>query len=105
VVKLVEAFRLASSIKKAGPRKFTQHMIPHVVRPAQIMWNKALGAVFLLLGVLFFGYAVNYYRSFRVVPDNSATQVIGICLSMFMGLVMTFLGASSLRKARRLSRL
>jgi hypothetical protein len=101
VVKLVDAVRLAASIKKAGPRKFTQHMVPHVVRPAQIMWNQALGAVFLLLSLLFFGNAVNYYRTFDTVAPNP----LGFGFACFLGLTMGAFGVSSLRKARRLSRL
>ena len=98
MVRLVDAVRLAASIKKAGPRKFTQHMIPHVVRPAQIIWNKALGAVFLLLALLFFGSALNYYRGVSPNP-------LGLGFACFLGLTMAAFGVSSIRKARRLTRL
>ena len=96
-MKLAEAFRLARNIKAAGPRRFSQHMIPHVVRPAQIIWNKALGAVFLLLAFIFFGSGVRYYTS---SPNPLAT-----ILAVFIGIIMAVFGISSFRKARRISRL
>jgi hypothetical protein len=101
VLKLAEALRLASSIKRAGPRKFTQHMMPHVVRPAQIIWNKALGGVFLLLALLFFGSAVNYFRGLSSLSPNP----VGLGFSFFLGVVMAAFGINSFLKARRLSRL
>jgi hypothetical protein len=97
VVKLAEAIRLALQIKAAGPRRFSQHMMPHVVRPAQIIWNKALGAVFLLLALLFLGSGVRYY--------TSAPNPLGLGLAIFIGLIMGAFGINSLLRARRLSRL
>lgn len=101
MVKLVEALRLAASIKKAGPRKFTQHVVPHVVRPAQIIWNQALGAIFLLLALLFFGSAFNYYRGLGSASPNP----LGLAFACFLGLTMATFGVSAFRRARRLSRL
>lgn len=100
-MKLVEAIRLARSIKSAGPRKFTQHMVPHVVRPAQIIWNKALGGVFLLFAVIFFGYAVRYFRGLSAPGANP----VGLAFAVFLGVTMGVFGLSSFLKARRLSRL
>jgi hypothetical protein len=96
VAKLAEAFRLARAIKAAGPRRFTNHMVPHVVRPAQVIWNKALGAVFLLMACLVLPYAIRYY-------DNP--NPLGLILSVVFGCIMAAFGISSLLKARRLSRL
>ena len=101
MVKLVQAIRLARSIKAAGPRKFTQHMVPHVVRPAQIIWNKALGAVFLLFAVVFFGYAFRYFQSLNSPSPNP----VGLGFAIFLGMTMGIFGVSSFLKARRLSRL
>lgn len=96
-MKLVEAVRLARSIKAAGPRKFTQHMVPHVVRPAQIIWNKVLAALFLLLALVFYVSAARYYAS---TPNP-----VGCVFAAFIGTVMAAFGIASLLKARRLSRL
>jgi hypothetical protein len=72
-------------------------MVPHVVRPAQIIWNKVLGALFLFLALVFLGSGVRYYTG----PRNP----VGIALAAFIGFVMAAFGISSFLKARRLSRL
>ncbi len=95
-----EAIRLARDIKAAGPKKFTQHMVPHVVRPAQIIWNKALCAIFLFLCFAFFYSAWSYSKAHTSSPNPA-----GIALSSFMGLVMAFFGVASWLRVRRLSRL
>ena len=96
-MKLGDALKYAKYAKFVRPqnaRKFAQHMIPHVVRPAQIIWNKALGAVFGLLGVYFFGYATTH-------SENPAGLIFGI----FLGAVMAYFCITSFLRARRLSRL
>lgn len=82
-------------------RKFAQHVVPHVVRPAQIIWNKAIGAIFLLFAVLFFGNAYRYFQTLRTDAPNA----VGLAFSIFLGAVMGFFGIMSFLKARRLSRL
>jgi hypothetical protein len=94
VAKLVDALKYAKYARPEHARKFASHMVPHVVRPAQIIWNQAIGAVFLLFAVSFFGYAGAHL-------ENVAAVIGGI----FLGSVMTFFGATSFLKARRLSRL
>jgi hypothetical protein len=74
--------------------------VPHVVRPAQIIWNKAIGAIFLLFAVLFFG---NGYRYFQSLHSDSPNP-LGLAFSVFLGTVMGFFGVVSFLKARRLSR-
>ena len=81
-------------------RKFAEHMVPHVVRPAQIIWNKAIGAIFLLFAVLFFG---NGYRYFQSLHTDSANP-LGLAFSVFLGAVMGFFSVVSFLRARRLSR-
>lgn len=82
-------------------RKFAQHMVPHVVRPAQIIWNKAIGAVFILFAFLFFSNAYKYFHTLRTDSPNP----IGLGFSIFLGSVMGFFGIASFLKARRISRL
>jgi hypothetical protein len=74
-------------------RKFATHVVPEVVRPARIIWNQAIGALFLLFAVSFVSYAVLH-------RDNPAGIVGGI----FLGAVMTFFGVGSFLKARRIGR-
>ena len=75
-------------------RQFAAHMVPHVVRPAQIIWYQAIGAIFGLFAVSFFAYAGTH-------AQNGAAIFGGV----FLGLIMSFFGVSSFLRARRLSRL
>ncbi len=93
-VKLGQAFRLVRQLKVDHARQFAQHMVPHVVRPAQILWNQAIGAVFVLFAVSFLSYGYMH-------RDNGAALVFSIIL----GVIMAWFGVSSFLKARRLSRL
>lgn len=74
-------------------RQFATHVVPEVVRPARIIWNQAIGVIFLVFAISFFSYA-GMHR------DNPAGIVGGI----FLGSVMTFFGASSFLRARRIGR-
>ena len=105
MAKLGNAWKYAKpAMKYANPdsaRKFAQHMVPHVVRPAQIIWNKAIGAIFVLFAVLFFGNAYKYFQTLHTESPNG----IGLVFSLFLGTVMGFFGIISFLKARRISRL
>jgi hypothetical protein len=80
--------------KPANARKLAQHMVPHVVRPAQIIWNKALAAIFLLLALYFYSYAGTH-------KDNP----VGVMGGIFLGSIMAFFAVTSFLRVRRLSRL
>ncbi len=93
-MKLGQAFRLANRYANVdNAKKFAQHVVPEVVRPARIIWNQAIGAIFLLFAVYFIGYA-------SVHTQNPAALIGG----SFMGLIMGFFAMTSFRKARRISR-
>ncbi len=92
-MKLVDAVRLAKSVKVSHARQFAQHVVPEVVRPARVIWNQAIGGVFLLLAVSFSGYAFMQSR-------NAAGMIGGI----FLGVVMAFFSVTSFLKARQISR-
>ena len=98
MAKLGDAWKYAKpALKYARPehaRKFAAHVVPHVVRPAQIIWNQAIGAIFLLFSLSFFGYAGTH--------SNNAAAMFG---GVFLGLIMGYFGVSSFIKARRLARL
>ncbi len=70
-----------------------QHVVPEVVRPARMIWNQAIGGIFLLFAVSFVSYAVMQHR-------NPAAMFGGI----FLGLVMAFFCLTSFLKARQISR-
>lgn len=94
-MKLKDAVKIAQFyIKPDRARQFANHMVPHVVRPAQIIWNKALGALFGVLAVMGFHHA--YLRK-----DNPASLIMGC----FFGCIMAFFCITSFLRVRRLSRL
>jgi hypothetical protein len=96
-LKWADAKKFAGYARYAKPdqaRKFAEHMVPHVVRPAQIIWNKAIAAIFLLLAIYFYGYAVTH--------ESNPAGLIG---GLFLGSVMAFFAGTSFLRVRRLSRL
>ncbi len=93
-MKLSDAVRVARSVKVSHARNFAQHVVPEVVRPARVIWNQAIGAIFLLLGLMFFVYAA-----------TSGKNPAGIVGAVFLGAVMVFFGIGSFLKARRIARL
>ena len=99
-MKLADAIRVAKSVRVEHARKFATHVVPEVVRPARIIWNQAIGGIFVLFALLFFGYAVKYFNGLRGDTPNP----LGMVFSLFMGAVMLFFGISSFRKASSVSR-
>ena len=92
-MKLSDAIRVARSVRVDHARRFATHVVPEVVRPARIIWNQAIGAIFLLFAISFFAYA-GMHR------ENPA----GIVGAIFLGSVMTFFSLTSFLKARRIGR-
>ena len=75
-------------------------MVPHVVRPAQIIWNQAIGLIFLVLAVGAFSKSYNAYRALGSDP-NSSFQLF---ISLLFGIPMLCFGINSFWRARKLSR-
>lgn len=99
-MKLADVFKLARSYKKGDAQRFAQHVVPEVVRPARVIWNQAIGAIFLLFATLFLGNAVAYYR--QMATDPNRTVAFGF--SLFLGILMAFFGIASFMKARKIGR-
>ena len=92
-MKLADAIRIARTVKVQHARQFAQHVVPEVVRPARVIWNQAIGGVFLLFAVSFSFYAFTQ-------SHNPAAMVGGV----FLAAVMTFFAVASFLKARQISR-
>jgi hypothetical protein len=75
-------------------------VVPEVVRPARVIWNQAIGGIFIFFAIAFLGYAINYYKGLGTEPRNA----VALGLALFMGIIMLILGIGSFRKARRISR-
>ena len=95
--------KLEDVLRYANPkhaRNFANHVVPHVVRPAQIIWNQAIGAVFLILAIPALFKGVQLYRDIDTNPKNA----FGLVLSLIFVSVMVYFGITSLLKARRIAR-
>lgn len=90
---LADVIRLAKFAKVDNAKRFAQHVVPEVVRPARIIWNQAIGALFLLLALYFLVYAGTHRQN-----------IAGMVGASFLGSIMIFFGVVSFLKARRVSR-
>jgi len=74
-------------------KSFLGHVIPSIVRPMQIVWNQAIGFLFIVLALVF-GY--------RVIRGKEAMglQLVG---GAFV-LLIAWYGVSSFWKARKISK-
>ena len=99
-MKLADAVRVAKSVKVDHARRFATHVVPEVVRPARVIWNQAIGALFFVLALPALLKAFQLYRGLSADPKNS----FSLGLSLVFSAVMIFFGAASFMKARRISR-
>jgi hypothetical protein len=99
-MKLADVYRAAKSVKMSDAQRFAQHVVPEVVRPARVIWNQAIGGLFALFAVFFFGYSYNYYRDLQ----TDSRRGVALAFSLFLGTVMAFFAISSFLKARKIAR-
>lgn len=92
-MKFEDVLRLAKFAKVDNAKRFARHVVPEVVRPARVIWNQAVGALFLLLAAYFLVYASTHRQN-----------VAGMLFGIFLGSIMVFFGVVSFLKARRVSR-
>jgi hypothetical protein len=99
-VKLADAVRLARSVKISHAQKFAEHVVPEVVRPARVIWNQAVGLLFVVLAV------PALFKAMQVFPDlyKDPKAPFTFVLSLIFAAVMAFFAAASFLKARRISR-
>ena len=74
-------------------KSFLGHVIPSIIRPIHILWNQAIGFLFIVLAVVF---------GFRVVrgKESFGLQLVG---GLFV-LLIAWYGVSSFWKARKISK-
>ncbi len=97
-MKLSDAVKATKWVRIEHAKRFATHVVPEVVRPARIIWNQAIGGIFLLFSLLFFGYAVKYLRDWNTAASNP----VALVFSAFLGAVMLFFGIGSFRTAKRI---
>jgi hypothetical protein len=76
-------------------RKFFQHIIPAIVKPAHALWNEVIGFIFLCLGATFGFYAVR--KGFH---GDAKRMVLGGVVA----LVMVGFGVDGFLRSRKISR-
>jgi hypothetical protein len=87
-------------LNRSTARNFAKHVVPHVVKPARIVWNQIIGAAFLLFAVPAFFRAYTFYKSLDSDPRSGGQLTI----TLIFGIIMAVFGFSSLLRARHISR-
>ncbi len=73
--------------------------MPEVVRPARVIWNQAIGALFLVLAIPAIMKIFQILRGPK--PDEQTT--FALILSIVFSTIMVAFGLISLLKARRIA--
>ncbi len=83
-------------------RRFTTHVVPEVTRPARVVWNQAIGLLFLVLAMMPAQGAYKLYQKIHADAnagwDVGTVAIITFFAIAFFGLVG--FGISSFLKAR-----
>ena len=98
-MKLAEAIKIARTTSVDDAKRFAQHVVPEVVRPARVIWNQAIGALFFVLATPALFKAIQLYRTLDTDPQGSFR--LGVAL-IFIA-VMVFFGINSFLRARRIA--
>jgi len=70
-----------------------------VVRPARVIWNQAIGALFLVLAT---PALINAVQTFRTL-DSDPKSTVRLAVALIFGMLMVFFGINSFLKARRIA--
>lgn len=97
--KFGETVRFLRSVKPHHATTFARTVVPEVVRPARIIWNQAIGALFLILAVPAVMKVLQILRGPK--PDEQGT--FALMLSVVFATIMIGFGLGSLLRARRIA--
>ncbi len=98
VNKLGETIRFIRSVKPHHAKTFANTVVPEVIRPARVIWNQSIGALFLILAVPAVMKALQILRQ----PQQDEQSTFALILSIIFATVMIAFGIASLRKARKI---
>ena len=87
-------------LKPDTAKNFAKHVVPHVVKPARIIWNQLIGTFFLLFAIPAFYRAYAFYKSLDSDPRSGGQ----LAITLIFGIIMAAFGFTSLFRARRISR-
>lgn len=103
-MKLQDAVRLARHASKHASvdnaKRFANHVVPEVMRPARIIWNQAIGVLFFVLAIPAFLKAIQLFRAFQADPKSG---LVALAISCVFVIVMVSFGISSFVKARSIA--
>ena len=91
--------RLLRSVKPHHATTFARTVVPEVVRPARIIWNQAVGALFLILALPALMKILQILRGPK--PDEQTT--FALILSIVFSTIMIGFGVASFLRARRIA--
>lgn len=98
-MKLAEAIKIARTTNVSDAKRFAQHVVPEVVRPARVIWNQAIGALFFVLATPALFKAIQLYRTLDTDPNGS----FRLAVALIFVAVMLFFGINSFLRARRIA--
>ena len=99
MTRLFEAIKFVRSVKPHHARTFAKTVVPEVVRPARVIWNQAIGVIFVILAVPALFKALQLIREMK--PGDSRSM-FGLILSVIFCIVMFSFAVASFRKARQI---
>ena len=86
-------------------REFVKHIVPAILKPAQILWNEVIGFLFLSFAVIFSFKTVRYSMDYmKAGPEGGTGELIRLAMAGFCTFLMAWYGVSSFLRARRISR-
>lgn len=100
MTRLFEAIKFARSVKPHHARTFARTVVPEVVRPARVIWNQGIGALFLVLAIPAFLKAVQLYRE---MGKDDTRSLFGLIISVIFSVVMFSFAIASFLKAKRIA--
>jgi len=92
-------YRDGARVYKQG-RRFLEHVVPAVVKPAHTLWHELLGFVFLLMATAFVFSGFRAIRQF----DGSFGAILRLVMLAFGVCLLGGYGISSFLRARKISR-
>ena len=94
-MKLADVIRFGKNFKMDEAKRFAQHVVPEVVRPARVIWNQAIGGMFLILTLGALASGFSYYRQ---------QNIVALGFAFIFGSVMAFFCLTSFLQARKIRR-
>lgn len=98
VVMFSKAFNISKARDTAS--KFSQHVLPGVVRPMRVLWNEIIGFIFLCMAVPAITSAVRTLHKF----EGDGSSMLKLIVTSIFGVIMICFGVSSFLRARKISR-